>query len=56
MPQTTKFVDITGAKDIEITIRADGKVVWINTIDRCIVRICRISETIIIVDNREVEE
>ncbi len=41
------WVDITGIDDVEILIRHDGKVVWING-PTCRVRICGIRGEIII--------
>jgi hypothetical protein len=47
------MLDITGAQKVEIEIRADGKVVWVNVDDVCRLRVCRI-EGITINDYREV--
>jgi hypothetical protein len=44
-------LDITGADDVEIKIREDGKVVWVD-IDRCVLRICQIRGKVFIVDDR----
>lgn len=34
--------DITGAEEVEIKIRKDGNVIWVNTEKGCILRICKI--------------
>jgi hypothetical protein len=36
--------DITGAKIVEVLIRADGKVLWINVNGFCRLRICQIEK------------
>jgi hypothetical protein len=33
--------DITDAKEVEIIIRADSKVVWVNVDGHCVLRVCR---------------
>lgn len=45
------MMDITGAKFVQVSIRDDGKVLWINTENGCVCRICRI-ENLVIVDDR----
>jgi len=45
------MLDITGSECVQVEIRNDGKVVWINTEDGCVVRICRIKH-LDVVDNR----
>jgi len=49
----SKQVDVTGADVVEISIREDGKVVWINVDGMCACRVCRIGE--IIIDDRRVK-
>ena len=44
-------LDITGAKDVEIIIRRDGKVLWVNTAVMRL-RICRIDGSITFRDAR----
>jgi len=44
--------DITGAELVEIVIRDDGKVIWVNTEEGCILRICQI-ENVRLYDKRE---
>jgi hypothetical protein len=44
-------LDITGADDITIEIRNDGKVLWIN-MPSCVFRVCCIRGGIEIVDRR----
>jgi hypothetical protein len=53
---TEDIVDITldqqpGGLDIEI--KQDGKVIWINSPQRCLVRICKIKGKIRIIDRRK---
>ena len=35
-------LDITGAKIVEVSIRSDGKVIWINVDGVCRLRVCQI--------------
>jgi len=44
--------DITGVKFVQVEISNDGKVLWVNTEDGCVCRICRI-EHLEVVDNRK---
>lgn len=46
------FQDITAPEDLEIEVRADGKVVWISVDGVTVLRACRI-KTLRITDNRE---
>lgn len=39
--------------DVEVEIRADGKVLWVNVEGKCVLRICRIESDITIKDKRE---
>jgi hypothetical protein len=39
--------DVTGAEVVEVVIREDGKVVWVNTEKGCILRVCRIGKFIL---------
>ena len=48
-----KYLDITGCADIDIEIRADGKVLWVNTAYGCKLRICQINGEITINDKRK---
>lgn len=43
--------DITASHTLEVQIRADGKVVWVNVDGICQLRACQISE-VIITDDR----
>ena len=43
--------DITGIDDVEIVIKADGRVIWINAPD-CRVRICGIRGQVFVTDKR----
>jgi hypothetical protein len=58
-PSKSEMLDITAPleniNDIEITIRKDGKVVWINAEGYCLFRICQIPGRIIIKDERKGE-
>lgn len=36
--------DVTAPKVVEVVIREDGKVIWINTEKGCVFRACRIGE------------
>jgi hypothetical protein len=45
------MLDITGAGFVQVEISNDGKVLWINTEDGCVCRICRI-ENLTVIDNR----
>ena len=46
-----KSLDVTGAEFVEIHIKADGKVIWINTETHCVLRICQI-ENLKVIDER----
>lgn len=46
-----EMVDITGSKCVQIEIRSDGKVLWINNEEGCLMRICEI-EHLEIIDKR----
>ncbi len=46
-------LDITGADDVEISIRDDGKVIWVNTALGCKLRICSIRGRVNISDARK---
>jgi hypothetical protein len=39
-----KTVDITGAEVVEVLIRNDGSVVWVNIDGICILRVCRVKK------------
>ena len=45
------MIDLTAPEIVEITIRSDGKVVWINTEAGCVFRASKIGE-LIVLDNR----
>ena len=38
----TDLLDITGAKEVEVMVKEDGKVLWVNADGLCLLRICRI--------------
>lgn len=44
-------MDVTGAQVVDISIRADGTVIWINIDNVCKLRVCRIKK-LIVEDNR----
>jgi hypothetical protein len=35
-------LDITGADGVQVQIKDDGKVLWVNTENGCVLRICQI--------------
>ena len=49
---TSAQTDWTGAKVCEISIREDGKIVWINVEGVCLLRVCRI-ENLVLDDRRK---
>ncbi len=49
-----KAIDITGATTCEVSIKEDGKVIWINVDGVCVCRVCRITE--LILDDRRNDE
>jgi len=42
-PWSGDALDITGAGNVEVLIRNDGKVVWVNIDGMCALRICQIT-------------
>ena len=50
------MLDITKPKFVEIDIRNDGKVVWINIDGICRLRACRIGKDRLVVNDRRKEE
>jgi len=49
-----QMVDVTAPRVVEISIREDGKVIWINVDGICRFRACQI-ETVILEDRRNEE-
>lgn len=48
-----EMLDITEpSAPVEISIRADGAVLWVNIGNRCFLRVCRIPHGHIIIDDR----
>jgi len=47
------MLDITGANTVELQVRGDGKVVWVNVDGVCALRICRMIDEVIVNDERE---
>ena len=45
-------LDMMFVDDVEIKVRRDGKVLWINA-PTCVLRICQIEGTINIIDERQ---
>ena len=41
------MIDITAPKHLEIVIRDDGKIVWINDETQCVLRACQIGDLIL---------
>lgn len=48
-------IDLTGPRVVEVSVRQDGKVIWINVDGICRLRACQI-ETLIIEDRRYVDD
>lgn len=49
-----KLLDISDPNvPIEIKVRHDGKVIWVNVGHKCALRICGINEPVVIVDERK---
>lgn len=48
---THEFIDITGSDNVEVAIRDDGSVLWVNVDGVCVLRVCKI-KSITIRDNR----
>lgn len=44
-------LDITGADNVEIQIRRDSKVIWVNVQGVCVLRICQI-KNLVLTDER----
>lgn len=47
-----RMLDVSHPKEIEVLIRADGKILWINVDGVCLLRACKIKH-INIVDERK---
>jgi hypothetical protein len=47
------MIDITAPSDVEVKIRGDGKVVWVNIDGICKLRACRIGK-LELVDERQI--
>jgi hypothetical protein len=45
------MLDITGSDYVQVEIRDDGKVLWVNNETGCVLRICQIKK-IEVIDNR----
>lgn len=44
MNEKSTMKDITGAEEVQIVIRNDSKVIWVNTEKGCVFRICQIKK------------
>lgn len=47
-----ELMDITAPKAVQIQVRADGKVIWVNVDGLCVLRCCQI-EVLEVEDNRD---
>jgi len=53
---TDRFLDITAPMGpVEIEVKDDGSVVWVHTDNRTVLRLCRITDRVIINDHRSDE-
>lgn len=50
--RTKDTVDVTAPEVVEILIRSDGKVVWVNVDGFCLFRACRVQK-LLVEDQRE---
>lgn len=48
-------VDVTAPQDVEVKIRSDGKVVWVNVDGICLFRVCRI-QNLTVSDERDSDD
>lgn len=46
------MLDITGAEIVDLDVREDGKVIWVNVDGICRLRICKISGEVNVTDRR----
>ncbi len=51
-PIKEEMKDITGAESVQVQIRSDGKVIWVNVDGACVLRICRIRQGVELQDDR----
>jgi hypothetical protein len=49
--EVLQLLDITGAEHVEVLIRDDRKVIWVNVNGICRLRVCQI-ETLVVNDER----
>lgn len=47
-----QLLDITGADAVEVEVKRDGKVLWVNVCGICRLRVCQIDDEIVIRDKR----
>lgn len=50
-PESPAMLDMTAPTIVEVHIRADREVVWINVDGKCLLRCCRIKELVIVDDS-----
>jgi hypothetical protein len=46
-----RALDITGAKAVEVRVRADGTVLWVNVDGICALRVCQV-QVLVVEDKR----
>jgi hypothetical protein len=51
--ESKAMLDITGAECVEVSMRRDEKVLWVNTENGCILRICQIKNICVDGDNAD---
>ena len=47
------MLEVTGVQAVEVMVRSDGKVLWVNTQEGCILRICQMEKLTIVDQRRE---
>ena len=51
----TNHVDVTGAKSIEVIVRQDGTVLWVNINGVCAMRVCQAEKIVVRDESRAVQ-
>ena len=51
-----QMIDITAPSDVEVKIRSDGKVVWVNVDGICKFRACQIGKLELVDERKEVKD
>ena len=49
------LLDVTGAETVEVQVRHDGEVLWVNVDGRCRLRVCQIKGDVMVNDERPTE-